>query len=63
MQELAYSSELLAPPQGLRGLHVLHLGNNEPSGEGLEVACQLAGIRELEIRAPRVAERLLLQLA
>jgi hypothetical protein len=69
MQGLVFSAGRLAPLTGLTALQTLHLGNRFVNGrsfgsegplQGLEVVCQLTGLRELEIRTPRNKEELLL---
>ena len=59
---LQYSAELLAPLTGLAGLRHLHVCPAGDSAEGLEVVCQLTGLRQLEMRDPSEGEGLLLQL-
>jgi hypothetical protein len=69
MQGLVFSAGRLAPLTSLIALHALHLGNRFINGrafgsegalQGLEVVCQLTGLRELEIRTPRNKEEVLL---
>jgi hypothetical protein len=63
---LQYSAALLATLQRLTeltGLSTLYLGNYDYYGEGLEVVCQLTGLRELFLHFPSSTQhRLLLQL-
>ena len=64
IQHLQYSAEQLAPLQGLSGLHTLYVSAGDASA-GIEVACQLTGLRELHLdcsrEPPDDAEGLLLQ--
>jgi hypothetical protein len=62
MRELRVSTELLAPLQGLSGLHVLHLSDSGNLGQDWSAVRQLTGLRELYLTAPHSAEGLLLQL-
>ena len=62
MQQLQYSSELLAPLTGLSSLQELSLEPKNSLGEGLEVVCQLTGLRRLELELPIEAGDQLLQL-
>jgi hypothetical protein len=62
MQGLLYSSQLLADLPKLSGLQQLTLWPCNRSSEGLEVVCQLTGLRELHVTDPTTAEGLLLQL-
>jgi hypothetical protein len=53
VQFLPYSAGLLAPLQGLSGLHTLHLEDTMSADkEGLQETCQLTGHRELSVRLP-----------
>jgi hypothetical protein len=52
MQGLQYSSELLAPLTGLKGLTQLNVEPVDTSAEGLGVVCQLTGLRRLHMRVP-----------
>ena len=62
MLRFRYSALLLAPLTGLRGLQDLRLGQAPyGSSEGLEVVCQLTGLRRLELSDPS-EDGLLLQL-
>ena len=61
MPHLQYSAELLAPLTGLKGLQRLELIPVDESTEGLEVVCQLTGLRQLHLTDPREDEGLLLQ--
>jgi hypothetical protein len=50
MRGLPYSAELLAPLQGLSGLHTLRLDDwQSAKAEGLQGLCQLTGLRELSV--------------
>jgi hypothetical protein len=62
IEYLQYSSELLAPLTGLSSLQHLSVAPCDESTEGLEVVCQLTGLRQLEITDPSEAKGLLLQL-
>jgi hypothetical protein len=62
MPNLQYSAERLAPLTGLTGLTRLDLIPVAGSTEGLEVVCQLTGLRQLHLTDPRGDEGLLLQL-
>ena len=62
MQALLYSSQRLAGLPGLSSLQQLSLRPCNRSAEGLEVVCQLTGLRELIVTDPTTAEGLLLQL-
>ena len=47
--------ELLAPLNGLSGLHTLSLAVNEQTaGEGVRAVCQLTGLRQLKVNLPRL---------
>jgi hypothetical protein len=62
MQGLLYSSKLLADLPKLSSLQQLTLWPCSRSSDGLEVVCQLTGLRELHVTDPTTAEGLLLQL-
>jgi hypothetical protein len=63
MQRLQYGSDVLAPLTGLSSLQKLNLFPNvNSSAEGLEVVCQLTGLKWLELEVPREAGEQLLQL-
>ena len=62
MPHLQYSGELLAPLTGLASLQRLDLSPVAGSTEGLEVVCQLTGLRQLHLKDPRGGEGLLFQL-
>ena len=69
MMSVRYSPELLAPLQGLSGLHTLRLDVSRaelPAAEGLHAVSQLTGLKELDLHASSMslhdAEGLLLQL-
>jgi hypothetical protein len=62
MQKLQYSAELLAPLTALSGPHELYLRPAGELPEGLEVVCQLTGLRLLHMRDFAKSEGLLLQL-
>jgi hypothetical protein len=61
MQDLKHSAKLLPALHGLSGLHTLGLSAVQ-AHEQLDGVCQLTGLRELVVRAPDVAQGLLLQL-
>ena len=50
-----YGIELLAPLQGLSGLHTLRLNAEVPTEAELQAVCQLTGLRELEGALPHKA--------
>jgi hypothetical protein len=62
MQNLKYSTEVLAPLHKLTGLRTLLLATQQEGGEGLETVGQLTGLRELRLDAPWSADGLLLKL-
>jgi Leucine-rich repeat (LRR) protein len=63
LQQLQYSSDLLAPLTGLGSLLQLSLLPSNDTAEGLEVVCELAGLKWLDlIDAPVGAGEQLLQL-
>lgn len=62
MQNLKYSTEVLAPLHKLTGLRTLLLATQQEGGQGLETVGQLTGLRELRLDAPRSADGLLLHL-
>jgi hypothetical protein len=63
MEVVHHSAELLAPLTGLRSLSKLLLRPAGSSSEGLELVCQLTGLRWLDLCYPSEAQGLLLQLA
>jgi hypothetical protein len=63
MRELQYNAELLAPLSQLSRLSELYLLPAERSPEGLEVVCQLTGLRRLEMWVPKKDKSLLLLVA
>jgi hypothetical protein len=50
-----YGIELLAPLQGLSGLHTLRLNSDVPTDAELQAVCQLTGLRQLEVALPHEA--------
>ena len=60
---LRHNRALLAPLAGLSGLTQLELFPEEETVEGLEVVCQLTGLRDLELLLRHGPEGLLLQLS
>jgi hypothetical protein len=62
MQNLKYSTGVLAPLHKLTGLRTLLLATQQEGGQGLETVGQLTGLRELRLDAPWSADGLLLHL-
>jgi hypothetical protein len=63
IRHLQYGTELLVALRKLSSFQILYLtAENGPDLEGLEVVCQLTGLRQLELDAGSLSEGLLLQL-
>jgi hypothetical protein len=63
MEVVHHSAELLAPLTGLCSLSKLYFRPAGSSSEGLQLVCQLTGLRWLDLCYPSAAQGLLLQLA
>ena len=62
MRDVRCTAELLAPLTGLSSLHELQLRPVDRPSEGLEVVCQLTGLRSLHLTDQGVEEGQLRQL-